>query len=298
MTALTESSLRVLSNTSAYPQSGRHPERRRRQRPRLRRPLPTATRRRLGHRREPDGPGLVVPCLLRRAQRSEPRLSARAARHRRLAVDGPRRRRSGRAGLRLSRPVRRQPADRREGPERRSAASRSAATWTCAQPDGRRYPRTSHRASRERSSRRPPRSSASRTSGAAATSTGRPAAASTAPASCSTPPTKPPADASDSPTTRATRSTLGTGVPWADKQARRPDLLQLPRRRRPPPRRDLRRRRQDPPRATDRRCRPLRDDRRVLGRGHDRAKSAVTGSGRPGPARPIERRESRSSRAA
>ena len=51
--------------------------------------------------------------------------------------------------------------------------------------------------------------------------------------------------------------------------ARRPDLLQLPRCRRPAPRRDLRRRRQDPPRAADRRRRPLRDDRRVRRRGHD-----------------------------
>ena len=57
--------------------------------------------------------------------------------------------------------------------------------------------------------------------------------------------------------------------PLGRQAARRPDLLQLPRRRRPAPRRDLRRRRQDPPGAADRRPRPLRHDRRVLRRGHD-----------------------------
>ena len=127
MTALTESSLRVLSNTGAYPDSGRHPERRRRQRPRLRRSLPTATRRRMGQRRELDGPRLVIPCLLRRFERPESWVSARAARHRRQGIDGSRRRRPGRPGLRLSRPIRRQPAGRGEGPrdaERRLADQR------------------------------------------------------------------------------------------------------------------------------------------------------------------------------
>ena len=65
--------------------------------------------------------------------------------------------------------------------------------------------------------------------------------------------------------------------------ARRPDLLQLPRCRRPAPRRDLRRRRQDPPRAADRRRRPLRHDRRVRRRGHDGPTPRLipAGPGRP-----------------
>ena len=63
--------------------------------------------------------------------------------------------------------------------------------------------------------------------------------------------------------------------PLGRQAARRPDLLQLPRRRRPAPRRDLRRRRPDPACATDRRCRPLRDDRRVRRRGHDRPPSGL-----------------------
>ena len=72
---------------------------------------------------------------------------------------------------------------------------------------------TSHPASRARSSPPPPHRSASPTSGAAATSTAPPAAASTAPASSSTPPTKPPADASGSPTTPATRSAPAKASP-------------------------------------------------------------------------------------
>ena len=44
----------------------------------------------------------------------------------------------------------------------------------------------------------------------------------------------------------------GIGIPFGREDARRPDLLQLPRRRRPAPRRDLRRRRPDPARAADR----------------------------------------------
>ena len=66
------------------PRLRQHPERRRRQRPRLRRPLPATPRRGMGQRREPDGPRLVIPSLLRRSQRPEPRLAARPARHRRL----------------------------------------------------------------------------------------------------------------------------------------------------------------------------------------------------------------------
>ena len=101
------------------PRLRQHPERRRRQRPRLRRPLPATPRRGMGQRREPDGPRLVIPSLLRRSHRPEPRLAAWPARHRRLGIDGSRRRGPGRPGLGLSRPLRRQPADRGEGPHRR-----------------------------------------------------------------------------------------------------------------------------------------------------------------------------------
>ena len=83
---------------------------------------------------------------------------------------------------------------------------------------GRRTRSTSRLDSPATSSRPPHRSSASRTSGAAATSTDPPAEASTAPASSCTPPTKPPADGSDSPTTPATRSTPAPASPWARRR--------------------------------------------------------------------------------
>ena len=134
MTALTESSLRVLSNTSAYPESADIPND--------------------GDGSDHDSVGLfqqrpaagwgtvenlMDPVWSSRAFYGGPNgpnhgSPARAPRHRRLADDGPRRRRPGGPGLRVSRPVRRQPAGRREGPERSSAASRSAATWTAPSP--------------------------------------------------------------------------------------------------------------------------------------------------------------------
>ena len=71
---------------------------------------------------------------------------------------------------------------------------------------------------RATSSRPPHRSSASRTSGAAATSTDPPAAASTAPASSCTPPTKPPAAQIRLPHYSGDQIRAGQGIAWADKQ--------------------------------------------------------------------------------
>ena len=212
MTALTESSLKVLSNTSAYPESGQLPHDGNGGGPRLARPLPAATRRRVGKREEPDGPSLVLPRLLRRTQRAEPRLAPRPPRHRWLAHDGPRRCRAGRAGLRLSRSVRRQPAHRREGADhpRRHLTGQLRGLRTERQ---RPAARTCHRGSRAPSSQLRPPSSASRTSGEVATSKDLPEAVSTAPASSSTPPIGPRAGGSGSPTTPATRSASAKASP-------------------------------------------------------------------------------------
>ena len=217
MTALTESSLRVLSNTGAYPDSGNIPND--------------------GDGSDHDSVGLfqqrpaagwgsvenlMDPVWSSRAFYGGPSGPNHGSPRGLLdidgwAVDGSRRRGPGRPGLGLSRPVRRQPADRGEGPddaERRIALERAGVRAA----GGRRTRSTSRLGSLATSSRPPHRSSASRTSGAAATSTDPPAEASTAPASSCTPPTKPPADASDSPTTPATRSTPARASPWADKQ--------------------------------------------------------------------------------
>ena len=101
MAALTESTLRMLTNTGAYPESANYPNDGNggdhdslglfQMRPQSG----------WGHCRRVDGPHLSGAGVLRRADRTELPLTARPARHPRLATDGPRRSRPSRRGVRL-----------------------------------------------------------------------------------------------------------------------------------------------------------------------------------------------------
>ena len=136
MTALTESSLRVLSNTGAYPDSGNIPND--------------------GDGSDHDSVGLfqqrpaagwgsvenlMDPVWSSRAFYGGPSGPNHGSPRGLLdidgwAVDGSGRRGPGRPGLGLSRPVRRQPADRGEGPRRTLSGVSLSSELACAQPAG------------------------------------------------------------------------------------------------------------------------------------------------------------------
>ena len=209
MTALTESTLRVLSNTSAYPQSGSIPND--------------------GNGGDHDSVGLfqqrpaagwgnvedlMDPVWSSRAFYGGPTGPNHGSPRGLLDIEGWQTMDPGAAA---------QAVQVSAYPERyavnQPVAQKVLATLSgvslnsqlaCQQPAEANCPRTCHPGSSPTSSRQQPRSSASRTSGAAATSMDPPAEASTAPASFCTPRTRPLAGASGSPTTRATRSASGS----------------------------------------------------------------------------------------
>ena len=275
MTALTESSLRVLSNTSAYPESGNIPND--------------------GDGSDHDSVGLfqqrpaagwgsvenlMDPVWSSRAFYGGPNGPNHGSPRGLLDIDGWQSMDPGAAAQAVQvsaypGPVRRQPADRREGPDARSAASRSAATWSAPSP-----PATCR-------ANLPPGFPGALIA-AAASQIGKPYVWGGGDFNG---PTGGGFDCSGLVLYAAYQASGGrirlphyTGdqirpakASPGRQAARRPDLLQLPRRRRPAPRRDLRRRRQDPARAADRRRRPLRDDRRVRRRGHDGSADSADG---------------------